>query len=185
MAQQVATALEKTYDETLDLLIETRNYMAYKAPRDCRGLDAEASLRVSCEAFRVTSRLTQVMAWLMAQRAAHAGEIDIEEACADHFRLSGHGVCLDEGGDGADLPGGLRSLMRRSLHLYRRIDRLDNQTAAQVRSRSAALTFPAVPGLMRQSPMRERPEGCPTTSGPSPSPAMPPASRWNRNSGTR
>lgn len=137
MAQQLATALKRTYDETLDLIVETRNYMAYKAPRDCRDLGADASLRVSCEAFRVTSRLTQVMAWLMVHRAAHAGEIAMEDACSDHFRLSGHHICLDETGDGEDLPGGLRSLMRRSLHLYRRIARLDHQTAAQPRGWSA------------------------------------------------
>ena len=30
-----------------------------------------------CEALRLTTRLSQMMAWLMVQRAVHAGEIAI------------------------------------------------------------------------------------------------------------
>ena len=57
----------RTYDETMALLIEARNYIAYNEQSDQRGLAPQVRLQVSYESLRVTSRLTQVMAWLLAQ----------------------------------------------------------------------------------------------------------------------
>jgi regulator of CtrA degradation len=74
----------------------------------------------------VTSRLTQTMAWLLAQKAVHAGELTITEAASDDYALSGGEICLDPSGpDNGDLPHGLRSLLERSYHLYVRVARLD------------------------------------------------------------
>jgi len=115
----------KTYDETLDLIVETRNYVV--------GMRPSSELRASCEALRVTSRLTQSMAWLMLQRAVAAGEITQIEACEERNRISGRSVCLDVAAANDDrLPPGLRSLLRRSLHLYERILRLEEMVIARV-----------------------------------------------------
>ncbi|MDA8232303.1 MAG: DUF1465 family protein [Magnetospirillum sp.] len=124
----------KMYDETLALLVEARNYVAYgelKAQREPKARQRDGAgggLHASCEALRVTARLTQVMAWLMIHRAAGEGEIAPEEALADHNRLSGGDVCLD-GRSTADetLPAGLRSLLDRSHRLYLRVGRLEAQ----------------------------------------------------------
>jgi len=117
--------LKKTYGETLDLIVEARNYMAYKALTERRRMDRLQSLKLSCEAFRVTSRLTQVMSWLMAQRAVQDGEISLDEAI-EKFRLEAEDVCLDDSGHDDDgLPEGFRSLQHRSHRLYQRISRLD------------------------------------------------------------
>lgn len=118
----------RTYDETMDLMVEARNYMAYVERRERERASIVSGLRMSCEAMRVTSRLTQVMAWLMMQRAVHEGEVGLDEALADANRLSGTEVCLDHSHacDEA-LPGGLRSLLDRSLHLYQRVIRLEAQ----------------------------------------------------------
>jgi len=125
---QPPTFLRRAYDETLDLLVEARNYLAYGGHRERRPADEIAGLRVSCEALRVTTRLTQVMAWLMMQRAVVGGEITADEALADHNRLSGAKTCLDVAfGNDETLPRGLRSLMDRSFRLYVRIARLEAQ----------------------------------------------------------
>ena len=125
---QSAAFFRRTYDETMDLMIEARNYVAYVERRERAHADVVAGLRMSCEAMRVTSRLTQVMAWLMTQRAVHEGEITEEEALAEPNRLSGAEVCLDESfANDQSLPGGLRSLMARSFHLYQRVARLESQ----------------------------------------------------------
>lgn len=117
-----------TYDEAMTLMVEARNYMSYVEERERRKVEAIAGLRMSCEAMRVTSRLTQVMAWLMMQRAVHEGEIDVTAALAEPNRLSGLEVCLDHTfGTDENLPTGLRSLLERSLRLYERIARLENQ----------------------------------------------------------
>jgi regulator of CtrA degradation len=124
--QAETTVFNRTYDETLDLIVEARNYLTYVRPHFRSGKTAMHDLRTNCEALRVTSRLTQVMAWLMIQRALSEGEISASEACAEKNRLSGHAVCLDvTASDDPCLPPGLRSLLGRSLQLYQRIARLE------------------------------------------------------------
>jgi regulator of CtrA degradation len=119
------------YDETLEMIVEARNYVAYAGPRQRVAGKEGMGLKFCCEALRVTSRLTQVMAWLMVQRAAEDGEISIEEACREDNRLSGHGVCLDTSADeDQTLPEGLRSLLDRSYRLYRRVSRLEEMILA-------------------------------------------------------
>jgi regulator of CtrA degradation len=124
----------RTYDETLDLIVEARNYMVYTRPAGRRAIRPSGdNLRLSCEALRVTSRLTQVMAWLMLQRAVQDGEITATEACDEKNRLSGQSVCLDESGEeDTEIPAGLRSLLHRSLSLYKRISRLEEMVVARV-----------------------------------------------------
>lgn len=120
--------IHRTYDETMTLMIEARNYMAYVERREREQAGGVAGLRMSCEAMRVTSRLTQVMAWLMMQRAVHEGEVPVNDALAEPNRLSGGDVCLDETFSAdQSLPGGLRSLLDRSLRLYQRVARLEAQ----------------------------------------------------------
>jgi regulator of CtrA degradation len=123
----------RTYDETLSMIVEARNYMAHQDPRVPRRRRGGEDLHFSCEALRVTSRLTQVMAWLMLQRAVVYGEISPEEACLDHNRLSGREVCLDTNSmDDDSLPAGLRSLLTRSYRLYQRVSRLEEMVLVRV-----------------------------------------------------
>jgi len=120
------TYLNKTYNETMALLIEARNYVAYREPIEQRSLPFHTRLQVSYESLRVTSRLTQVMAWLLASRAVHAGEITTEQLTSEQFALSGGTICSDASGpDNMDLPHGLRSLLFRSHQLYQRVARLE------------------------------------------------------------
>lgn len=116
----------RVYDETMALLLETRNYVAYGEMANHEGLSLQSRLQASFESMRVTSRLTQVMAWLLAQRAVVAGEIS-ERTLVEDFALGGDSVCLGgaEERDEAHLPRALRSLLGRSLGLYHRVGRLD------------------------------------------------------------
>ncbi len=130
---QAPAFFSRTYDETVDLMVEARNYLTHSERRERERAGAVAGLRMSCEAMRVTSRLTQVMAWLMMQRAVHEGEVSAEQALADECRLSGTDVCLDESfGRDETLPNGLRSLMDRSFRLYVRVARLEEMMVRRV-----------------------------------------------------
>lgn len=121
----------RTYDETLNMIVETRNYMTHIEPKVARR--RRPDLRFSCEALRVTSRLTQVMAWLMLQRAVVYGEITAEEACLECNRLSGREVCLStDSMEDDSLPAGLRSLLDRSYRLYQRVSRLEEMVLVRV-----------------------------------------------------
>jgi len=133
MLQAQTVIFRRTYDETLDLIVEARNYMVHMRPAALPNYTAVRDLRTSCEALRVTSRLTQVMAWLMLQRAVSDGEISASEACEERNRLSGHTVCLDAtASDDEEIPPGLQSLLSRSLRLYERISRLEEMVIARV-----------------------------------------------------
>lgn len=116
---------DKTYDETMALLIAARDYMTHAAPLNRPGQEPVQRLRASCEALRLTARLSHVMAWLLAQKAVHAGEITQAKA-AEAFRLSDEDTDLLEAEDGiSTLPEGLQELLRKSRSLYVRVSRLD------------------------------------------------------------
>ena len=128
----------RTYDETMALLIEARNYAAYHNEIDQRTMTATDRLHACYEALRVTSRLTQVMAWLLAQKAVHAGELTLEESAGDEYALSGGLVCSDPSGpENQELPKGLRRLLDRSHKLYARVLRLDDQVRRNCYQRAA------------------------------------------------
>ena len=63
--------------------------------REQRSLDQSGYLEVTLETMRLTTRLTQVMAWILAQRAVHSEELTPEEGASRAYQLSGQAVCLD------------------------------------------------------------------------------------------
>ena len=128
-AAEAPTYFRGPYDEALDLLVEARNYVQNDVMAFKYADNPPDPVAMTQETLRLTSRLTQVMAWLMAQRALHDGEIGEDEFIKDKYRVEGQHVCLkraiDEMKD--DLPEGLNDLMDRSYSLYRRVMRLDEQ----------------------------------------------------------
>lgn len=118
----------RAYDEAFDLLVEARNYVEFAVPALKRQPEPPDPISVTTETLRLTTRLTQVMAWLMAQRAVHEGEIGTVEFVEDRYRVEGQAVCLKRVIEEMDdLPDGLCDLMDRSYSLYSRILRLDEQ----------------------------------------------------------
>jgi regulator of CtrA degradation len=116
----------KTYDEAMELLVEARNYVAGQDANDRQRLDADVRLRSCSETMRLTARLTQIMSWLLAQRAVHAGEMAAADLVARWEPLAAVGICMEEEGGGiAGLPPALVSLLERSRRLYIRVARLD------------------------------------------------------------
>jgi len=133
-----STFFNGPYDETMSLLVEARNYIAYQEAVDNRKLPPNVRLQVSYESMRVTSRLTQAMAWLLAQKAVHAGELTLEQMASDEYALSGGDICSDASGpENEDLPSGLRSLLERSHSLYSRVSRLDEMVRREAERATA------------------------------------------------
>lgn len=124
--------LNKTYDDAMALVIESRNYIAYRQALDERDLEPPIRLQISLETMRVTARLTQVMAWLLVQKAVDGGELTREQAMVEALALSGEAICLDTAAQELEgVPNGLKSLLERSHALYLRISRLDSQIRRQ------------------------------------------------------
>lgn len=128
MTQLISNApfLNRVYDEAMALLIETRNYIAYQERKDADGLPPEVRLIISQETLRMTSRLTQAMAWLLAQKAVQTGEVDARDTLVQEMTVDGEAVCLDDSRTDDDrLPAAVRSLLARTRSLYVRVHRLD------------------------------------------------------------
>ena len=122
-----ATAfLNKTYDEALGLTHEARSFIASVDEARLADVPFATRLIYARESLRLTVRLTQVMAWLLYQKAVHAGEMERAEAAAPDKRLGGRAVCSEHDEAAMTmLPPPLRSLMERSHRLYVRVARLD------------------------------------------------------------
>ncbi len=129
MSDQIAELafFDSTYEEALGLCCELRDLIAAEGGRNRPLPEAyQAHLHGSCERLRMTARLTQVVAWLLVQKAVHRGELSREEARSRDRRLGGQKVC-EPGRElkGAELPPALSVLQRRSAELYARVARLD------------------------------------------------------------
>lgn len=121
------TFFGRTYDEAYALLIDARSYVELEAPRPNEWSRPMLGLIHNQEALRITTRLAYVMAWLLAQRAVHAGEIAPDDIMAPEWRLDGHELCLGTGEElSPAMPARLRELLTRSRELYMRIARLDD-----------------------------------------------------------
>jgi regulator of CtrA degradation len=83
---------------------------------------------------------------LLAETRRYLGEMNLIEATRPDRRLGGRDLCLNtQGDDDPGMPEELRNLLARSLSLYRRIARLDEQAAERAADqlRQTELTYPA------------------------------------------
>jgi len=130
---------DRTYDEAMVLIREARDYFAERQRQPASPSRAAVELVTSCESMRLTARLTQIIAWLLVQKAVHAGELSRDDATRPEHRLGGRSICEIEGPwSELGLPQRLQTLLERSLSLYHRIGRLDDLAADMARA-------PAIP----------------------------------------
>ena len=118
----------KTFEEAMDLLIESRDYIAFEEKIDSASLGIAEQLCTTLETTRLTSRVISLMTWFLARRAVHEGEIEMEEFL-DEYRLDQRSVLFSN--DERTLKGlseHLVELMERSEAFYQRVSRLDALT---------------------------------------------------------
>jgi regulator of CtrA degradation len=133
MQQPAPTAFfTKTYDEAIGLLLEARDYVARREPTDRARLDGVDRIRMCCETMRMTARLTQIMSWLLAQRAVFEGEMTEAEVVDRHQALAELQVCMEEAEAMENLPPHLQRLLERTHRLYIRVARLDEMVRRKV-----------------------------------------------------
>lgn len=123
--------IERVYREALALVQETASYLEREGLGERDALSAEIRTVFTGESLRVTTRLMQVVAWLLVHRAVAQGEMSSGEALTSGRRLGGHAICLGPAMDGAEaLPHRLRALMAASRQIYERIARLEERMLA-------------------------------------------------------
>lgn len=150
--------LDRTYEEAKSMLAEARIYLRCQEPADRDGMSEIEGLRAVGEGLRLTTRLTEVLAWSMVQQSLHQGEMTREEAVEPRRRLGSHKICIEDDALPGDyeLPAKLASLLQRSRALYERALRLDRLVAGeemQFGSFNVCLVAP-LPATQEQMPAR-------------------------------
>lgn len=116
---------KRTFDDVVALLLEVRAYFEGAEPALAPGLSHVERLEISAESLRITARLAQVTAWMLAQRAVAAGEITAEQA-GPNFTLPDEPVWMAASElQMSRLPERMLDLLERSRLLYVRVRNLD------------------------------------------------------------
>src|SRR4029453_1843354 len=108
-----ASALfERTFDEGMALVEECARYLDGRGRVESRALPRKAALVYAGESMRVTTRLMQAASWLLIQRAVREGDMTVEDAASDRYRLGAREICMGKREDGVDsLPRKLIELL--------------------------------------------------------------------------
>lgn len=128
-AELTPRVIDSLYVEAMVLADEARAYFDSSGRDDRLGLDPVVRIGFACESLKVTTRLMQVVAWLMTRRAIAAGEISAAAGRGTERRL----------GDAPEsdeallprLPEAATDLVRASRDLYDRVRRLDEGAAPE------------------------------------------------------
>ena len=126
-ARMTPKLIDSLYVEAMVLADEARSYFDREGRDDRLGLDPIARVGFSCESLKVTTRLMQVIAWLLTQRAVEAGELSPSQARTPSRRL-GEAAESDPGAI-EKLPERAAGLVQASQELYARVRRLDEGSA--------------------------------------------------------
>lgn len=135
---------DNNYSETLNLLTKAEKFLKSYSLQRAQEPNEMRDMRINCEMTRVTARLTQIMAWLLAQKAFLAGEIALKEASSHKYMIKNDPFCLlnSINGQEKNYPLPMQELLSDSLGLYRRIQALSqrmNQTATSSSQNSKTL----------------------------------------------
>ncbi len=108
------------------LLQATHDYIKWQAPLDIKRMDSTQAFKVSSEAMRVTIRMTQIIGWLMLQKAVLEEELSRDEVLSEECRVLRGQHCLENTlADDTTLPSRLRELLQESCDFYLQVTRLD------------------------------------------------------------
>lgn len=117
----------RIYDQSMTLIRKAADYLELKGVMDRHALSQHMGAIYACESMRLTTRLMQISAWLLAMRAVRHGEITPGDIETRGFRLGAKDVCLAGPVRGAGLlPVGLIDMLGASRRLYEQMLRLDH-----------------------------------------------------------
>jgi len=123
--------MPRVFDETMKLLTEAHEYFHLFGQDDQSRIENNLRTLYSCEMSRITLRLSSIMAWIMIQRAVFSGKLESHDA-ASRYSLDFQEICrVDNRVLHGVLPSYVCLLLDRTLELYERVLRLDEQIKNQ------------------------------------------------------
>jgi regulator of CtrA degradation len=124
--------IDLSLQNAYNVLHATHDYIKWQAPLDIARLPYEEIFEISCEAMRITVRMTQVIAWLMLQKAVLEGELSRQDLLSEKYHVLQGNLCLERTSEAhSTLPLRLCELLKESREFYLRILRLDEGTRKQ------------------------------------------------------
>jgi regulator of CtrA degradation len=141
------------FRDGMALVEETADYLDGDGRNAARTLPRPASIVYATESMRLTTRLMQLASWLLLHRSVREGDMTAERARQEKKKIRLETLSTNMSGPGWDeLPKAFRALIDRSLHLQKRVERIDaalledgvpevenNPVNAQLRALAAAL----------------------------------------------
>ncbi len=119
----------RTFSEGMSLVEETANYLDGVGRDASKALSRSGALAYAGSSMRLTTQLMQIASWLLVMRAVREGEMSLDEAKDDKYRIKSKETRLGDFRE-QGLPDGLVSLAEASAQLYSRISRLDGELFA-------------------------------------------------------
>ncbi len=124
--------VQRAYDDTYALLLAMRDYVSGPSSVDASQLEPHDRMRLSLELSRVTRQITEIMAWLMVQKAIAAREITADEGAR---QAAGRLTLADDDNDTdmeelGRLPLTARSLIDRARRIAALVRQLQGGRAA-------------------------------------------------------
>ena len=117
---------ERTFQDGMELVEETAAYLDGLGRKESKLLSRNAALAYAGESMRLTTRLMQIASWLLVQRAVREGDMAVQEASQERYRVKSDSA-REPAEPGQDLPHGLLELLERSERLHERILHLDRR----------------------------------------------------------
>lgn len=131
----------RTFREGMALVEETADYLDGEGRAESKALPREAALAYAGASMRLTTLLMQIASWLLVLRAVREGEMALDEAADQKYRLEAASEWREDF-HSEGMPEALIGLMETTHQLYRRISRLDadlfSAEGAQVKDSDAA-----------------------------------------------
>lgn len=125
----------RTFREGMALVEETANYLDGPGREASRNLSRSSALSYAGASMRLTTQLMQIASWLLVMRAVREGEMALDEARDEKYRIRHKELSLgDLHQEG--LPEALIALASESIQLYARIARLDADIFTNAKSKA-------------------------------------------------
>jgi regulator of CtrA degradation len=114
------------FRDGMALVEETADYLDGAGRSAARLLPRPASIVYATESMRLTTRLMQLASWLLLHRSVREGDMTAERARQEKKKIRLETFSTNMSGPGwEELPAAFRALIDRSLHLQKRVERID------------------------------------------------------------
>lgn len=114
------------FRDGMKLVEETADYLDGEGRAAAKKLGRPASIVYATESMRLTTRLMQLASWLLLHRSVNEGDMSLDQARQEKRKIRLDRFTTAMTGPGwSDLPETFLALIRRSLELQKRIERID------------------------------------------------------------